>query len=111
MTSRAVLLSAKRANLVGCEATQADRNLLDSSMSALFKIMPKKISSNAAFCSKNHQFLSLIKTCSIACLPKKNLVFIQKTLVSRTLFLPHSICQISCRLSNGFNDTHAKLIN
>lgn len=111
MNSRAVLLSAKRANLVGCEATQANMDLLNSSMIDSFKTMPKKISSHAAFCSKNHQFLSLIKTCSIACLPKSNLVFIQKILVSRTLFLPHSICQISCRLSNGFNDTHARLIN
>jgi len=111
MNSRAVLLSAKIANLVGCEATQADMDLLKSSMIDPFKIMPKKISGHAAFCSKNHQFISLIKTCSIACLPKKNLVFIQKILVSRTLFLPHSICQISCRLSNGFNDTHAKLID
>lgn len=111
MTSRAVLLSAKRANLVGCEATQADRNLLDSSMSALFKIIPIKISSHTVFCSKDHQFLSLIKTCSVACLPKKNPPFIQKTLVNRTLFLLHSIYKISCRLSNGFNDTHEKFIN
>ena len=111
MSNRAVLLSAKKANLVGCERMQLDNGLCNTSMSALFKIILTKISMHTAFCSKNYQKLSLVETRPKACLSKINPPFIQKIPVNSILYLPHTIYQTSCRLSNGFNDTHARFIN
>lgn len=111
INSVAVLLSAKKANLMDCKATQVNSDLLNTSMSALLKIILTKVSIHTAFCSKNHQNRFLVETCSIACLSKINPPFIQKIPVDSILYLPHTIYQTSCRLSNGFNDTHARFIN
>ena len=108
MSSIAALLSAEISNLMCCKATQIYIGLRNASMSALFKIILTKISIHTVFFSKN---LSLTKICSIVYFPKINPPVFEKIPVDSILHLRHPIYQTSCRLSNGFKNTHARLIN
>jgi len=110
MNRKAVLLSARKASLVGCKSMKANKNSYSLNLSALIKKKSKNMSSKAFFCSESYRFISLPKTCSIVCLPRKNPPIIQKKVASKTLFLLHPIRQ-SSHVLNGFDDTRLKFTN
>lgn len=110
MDGKAVLLSARIANLVGCKAMKMNNNSFGLNLSALIKAESKNICSRDVFCFESYRFTPLLKICSIVCLPRKNPPIIQKKVASKTLFLLHPIRQ-SSHVLNGFDDTRLKFTN